>query len=85
MLPRILTGQIAGIGLSQGTFSVKGADASDNFSRQVAAADHTDRNRANAPVISREGGPVTVRVIRTDEEQIIARSVYQLLDLETDN
>jgi acetate kinase len=44
-----------------------------------------DRNRANAPVISREGGPVTVRVIRTDEERIIARLVYQVLDLETDN
>lgn len=44
-----------------------------------------DRNRANASVISREGSPVTVRVIRTDEERIIARSVYQVLDLETDN
>lgn len=36
------------------------------------------RNTANAPVITREGSPVTVRVIRTDEEVQIARAVLQL-------
>jgi acetate kinase len=39
------------------------------------------RNRANAPVISRDGSPVTVRVIRTDEELIIAKTVCRILGL----
>ena len=39
-------------------------------------------NRAGAIVISKEGSGVTVRVIRTDEENQIARSVLQLLDEE---
>jgi acetate kinase len=34
-----------------------------------------ERNAANAPVISAEGGRVAVRVMRTDEELMIARSV----------
>lgn len=38
------------------------------------------RNAGNAPVISREGGPATVRVMRTDEEWMIARSVFRLLE-----
>jgi acetate kinase len=33
------------------------------------------RNKAGAPVISSNGTPVTVRVIRTDEEWVIARTV----------
>jgi acetate kinase len=37
------------------------------------------RNAANAPVISREGGTVTVRVMHTDEEQEIAESVAWML------
>lgn len=37
------------------------------------------RNRTNATVISREGSGVTVRVIPTDEESEIARSVLQML------
>lgn len=37
------------------------------------------RNEANAPVISNEGSPVTVRVMHTDEEREIAESVVQLL------
>ncbi len=37
------------------------------------------RNGVNAPVISTETSPVTVRVIRTDEELMIARSVCRLL------
>jgi acetate kinase len=38
-------------------------------------------NRANAPVITHDGSPVTVRVIRTDEEQVIAKSACQVLGL----
>jgi acetate kinase len=37
------------------------------------------RNAANAPVISTEASPVAVRVIRTDEELMIARAVYRIL------
>src|SRR5206468_595168 len=37
------------------------------------------RNRENAPVISTQNGRVTVRVIRTDEERMIARSTCRLL------
>jgi acetate kinase len=36
-------------------------------------------NAANAPVISAANGRVTVRVIRTDEEQMIARAVSRLV------
>jgi len=35
------------------------------------------RNAKNAPLISRDAGRVTVRVIRTDEELMIARSVLR--------
>ncbi len=38
------------------------------------------RNSASAPVISSDASAVEVRVIRTDEEIIIARSVYAVLD-----
>jgi acetate kinase len=37
------------------------------------------KNRAHAEIISRRGKPVTVRVIRTDEELIIAKTVYRVL------
>lgn len=37
------------------------------------------RNSGNAPVISRDTGRVKVRVIRTDEELMIARSVARIL------
>ena len=37
-------------------------------------------NTANAPVISSTNSPVTVRVIRTDEELMIARTVTQMLE-----
>jgi acetate kinase len=37
------------------------------------------RNAASEAVISVEGSPSTVRVIRTDEESMIAREVYRLL------
>ena len=38
-----------------------------------------DCNARNAPVISTSDSPVTVRVIRTDEELTIARAVIQLM------
>ena len=38
-----------------------------------------DRNLAHAPVISREGGAVTVRVLRTDEDLMIARHTARLI------
>jgi acetate kinase len=38
-----------------------------------------NRNAENAGVISTAAGGVTVRVIRTDEEQMIARSVWNIL------
>jgi acetate kinase len=37
------------------------------------------RNAKTAPLISRDGGGVRVRVIRTDEELMIARSVMRVL------
>ena len=40
-LRRILAGRIEGIGLSQGSFMVKGQNESDNFSRPLIARDHT--------------------------------------------
>ena len=39
------------------------------------------RNRANEPVISHDSSRVTVRMIRTDEECIIARMVCQVLGI----
>ena len=41
----------------------------------------SERNSASAPIISRENSPVTVRVIRTDEELIIAKTVFRLLGI----
>lgn len=38
-----------------------------------------DRNLANTPIISRPSARVTVRVIPTDEELMIARAAYQVL------
>jgi acetate kinase len=38
-----------------------------------------DRNAANASIVSAPAGPVVVHVIPTDEEQMVARSVYTLL------
>jgi acetate kinase len=40
-----------------------------------------ERNRTNASLISTDGGRVAVRVIRTDEEIMIARSVIRVLGL----
>ncbi len=41
------------------------------------------RNAVNASLISTDAGPVTVRVIRADEELMIARSVILVLNLGT--
>jgi acetate kinase len=40
------------------------------------------RNQADAAVISKDGSPVTVRVMHTDEEREIAESVIQVLSQE---
>src|SRR5208283_4378843 len=37
-------------------------------------------NSSNAPVISIESSPVTVRVIKTDEELMIAKTVFRILN-----
>jgi acetate kinase len=42
---------------------------------------HQKRNAKNGPLISRDTGRVKVRVIRTDEELMIARSVTRVLHL----
>jgi acetate kinase len=41
---------------------------------------HEDRNANNAALISADRGKVSVRVIRTDEELVIAQSVVRVLD-----
>jgi acetate kinase len=38
-----------------------------------------DRNSANAAVVSADGAPAAVRVIRTNEEAMLARSAFRLL------
>lgn len=40
-----------------------------------------DRNRENAPIISQESSPVTVRVMHTNEELMIARHTYNLISV----
>ncbi len=40
---------------------------------------HEERNVKNAPLISADGGRVAVRVMRTDEELVIARSTLRVL------
>jgi acetate kinase len=42
-----------------------------------------ERNAANAGVISGQAGPVAVRVIRTDEERMIAEAVCRVLGLDS--
>jgi acetate kinase len=44
---------------------------------------HSGRNAAHAAVISTDSSRATVRVMRTDEELMIARSVSRVLSLET--
>ena len=40
------------------------------------------QNMANAPVISRDNGQAVVRIIQTDEEYMIARTVCRVLDID---
>jgi len=42
------------------------------------------QNEANAPIISTNNGKASVRVIRTDEEWMIAKTVSQMLTLTKD-
>lgn len=42
---------------------------------------HQKRDATNAPLISPDAGGVRVRVIRTDEELMIAASVIRVLNL----
>ncbi len=42
------------------------------------------RNAANAEVISSAASPVTVRVLHTDEERMMAQIVRHVLNLEAD-
>lgn len=42
------------------------------------------RNQSNAPVISTDDSPVTVRVMKTDEELTIARHTYKFLNGRSD-
>ena len=44
----------------------------------------TAANTANAPVISAPDGSISVRVIPTDEELMIARTVFRLLEVPRD-
>jgi len=44
---------------------------------------NSNRNQIGAPVISTRASPVTVRVIRTDEEATIAKTVCRVLGLST--
>jgi acetate kinase len=39
-----------------------------------------ERNKANEPLISRDGSTIAARMIRTDEESIIAKTVWQVLN-----
>jgi acetate kinase len=39
------------------------------------------RNAENAPLISRQGAPVRVRVVHTDEELMVAKLTVQVLDM----
>jgi acetate kinase len=38
-----------------------------------------DRNDASAPIISRDDSPVSARVMKTDEELMIARHTYRVV------
>jgi len=44
-----------------------------------------DKNMANAGVISADTSRVAVRVIRTDEEWVIAKTVYRVFGLSDAN
>jgi acetate kinase len=65
----------AGIGENAPAIRERICDGLQSFGIQL----DRDRNQANAPVISSEGAPVTVRVMKTDEELMIARHTYDVI------
>ena len=69
----------AGIGENCPSIRARICEGLSFFGLELDAA----RNAANAPVISTNASRVAVRVIRTDEERMIARSVCRVLGLAT--
>jgi acetate kinase len=68
-------------GIGENSAAIRGRICAglQNFGVQVDAA----RNAQHAPVISAGGAPVTVRVIRTDEESVIAESTALVLGIQS--
>jgi len=64
-----------GIGENGGEIRARICDGLDHLGIELDAG----RNEANAPIVSKAASKATVRVIRTDEELLIARSVESLL------
>jgi acetate kinase len=48
--------------------------------RWIGVQLNEEKNRVNAPIISSEDSPVSVRMIETNEEWMIAKSVYRILE-----
>jgi acetate kinase len=65
----------AGIGENAPAIRERICDGLQSFGIQL----DRDRNQANAPVISSEGAPVTVRVMKTNEELMIARHTCDVI------
>jgi acetate kinase len=68
----------AGIGERSATIRARICDGLDFLGIEL----HDTRNAAHAAVISTDASRVTVRVMRTDEELMIARSVSRVLSRE---
>jgi acetate kinase len=64
-----------GIGENGGEIRARICDGLSHLGIELDAA----RNEANAPIVSQAASKATVRVIRTDEELLIAQSVESLL------
>jgi acetate kinase len=67
----------AGIGEKSATIRARICEGLDFLGIEL----HDARNAAHAAVISTDASKVTVRVMRTDEELMIARSVSRVLSL----
>ena len=65
----------AGIGENAPAIRARICDGLQSFGIEV----DPERNQANSAVISSEGAPVTVRVMKTNEELMIARHTYNLI------
>jgi acetate kinase len=65
-----------GIGENAAEVRARACDGLEFLGIELDAA----RNAAHGPVLSTDGSRVQVRVIRTDEESMIARAVYRLLN-----